>query len=220
MSSPLLNVKARDLIPKQQPTSIGFKRHTDCHERMMVKFPDMAIFHSIYELYYAALLEGNPLISAYVPQPYLLQIGRKRYKPDFFLIDKGKKQVVELKPKGIFDDRKRKSLELFFYRLGIEFKVIANEEVMTQSRLAENWLTIIAQLTCTYHLETDRQEIEILEMLRLSPLVPLSKIIDPENRSQSKLKETALFRLLQRGLVRGNLDISPLDYQTEFSLCI
>ncbi|MFA0813335.1 hypothetical protein [Microbulbifer epialgicus] len=44
----------------------------------------------------------------------------------------GHRQVLEIKPKGIFDDSLRILLEQYFMLHNIEFKVISNESIFSQ----------------------------------------------------------------------------------------
>ena len=218
--SPAINVKAKALTPQQQPTSVGFKRHTDCYERMMVKHPHRSVFHSLAELYYAALLEADPLVTFYVPQPFLLRVNRKRYVPDFYVLKNERRQVIELKPRAEFDDQIRIPLESFFNERDMDFLVENNSDVMERSMEAENWLTILSALTSTSSASTEPEEQTILSNFYSVPRsLMLGEIIEPSDRIQSINREIGLFRLLHRGVITADLNNEPLDYSTKFSLC-
>lgn len=220
MNGKLYSVNTADMVPRQHKTSIGIKRSTDCYQRYMLKFNELAVFHSRAELYHAVLLEADPLVSNYVPQPFNLRLGSGQYVPDCFFIREGKRFVRELRPKAKYDERKLNSLKAYFERFNMTFEVISNESILCQERLAENWITIISHLYSTQSLTTDSQEIDLLSRFGHSITMCLSDILDPGNRLKYALEETALFRLLHRGLIKATLTESVLDYDTEFSLCI
>lgn len=215
-----LTVVASDLTPSQRSTSVGFRRQTDCYERYMVKFAgQIAIFHSLAELFHAALLEADPRVTHYIPQPYSLRVGGKPYCPDCFVLRDGQRYIIELKPRGEFDEQQRRSLEAFFERQGMIFQVLANEPFLEQAVLAQNWLMILGQLHTCRDVLTDAQEISLLDELSLYDSRRLGDLIDPGDRWGSLERETALFRLLHRGLVQADLSNAALDYPTEFSVC-
>lgn len=214
-----LSVRGSEMTPRQQHTTVGFKRSTDCYQRYMCKFTPLAVFHSRAELYHAALLEADPSVSFYVPQPFQLTIGRKRYVPDCYVTRGGRRIVIELKPRGEFDDTKRRALSTFFQRYNMTFEVLANEQVLDRCIEAENWLTILSMLNSTREFTTDRQEVDLLNRLGIQGSLSLGDIIDPGNRIRSLVNETALFRLLHRGLLKAQLDDAPLDYDTRFESC-
>lgn len=212
-------VKARDMTPRQHHTKAGFKRRTDCYERVMLKHPFRSVFHSRAELYYAALLEADPAVTSYVPQPFSLAVSGRAYIPDCYVLRNGQRVVVELKPRGEFDDALRVPLEKFFEQYGMRFQVVANEFALEQHLVAENWLSIISALVQTESLDTHQTEIKQLDQFSIRENLRLGQLIDPCNRIGSLVEEAALFRLLHRGLVQADLGSAPLDYDTEFSLC-
>lgn len=219
MTRDQFRVRARTLIPAQQITSNGLKRSTNCYERYMLKFSgQLAIFHSLAELYHAVHLESEPSVTSYVPQPFVLWIGKFQYCPDCYVVRDGKRYVVELKPCAEFDEKKRRSLERYFHQNGMTFQVLANESYLEQSVLMQNWLTIISKLHTCGHIPTDRQEIALIDQLSLYESLPLGELIDPGDRLATMATEIALFKLLHRGIVRADLANAPLDYSTEFSL--
>jgi hypothetical protein len=122
-------MKKHKLIPIQQ-TKIAnrLKVGSNFYLQKFIKFPAVGIFHSQSELLFAALLEGNPSVDSFTPQPFLVWVKGKRYIPDFYYVKDNQSFVIELKPKGKFDEEKRKLCEELFLQHDMNFKVIANEE--------------------------------------------------------------------------------------------
>ncbi|MEE8058418.1 MAG: hypothetical protein V3T17_11375 [Pseudomonadales bacterium] len=214
-----LRVRARDLSPRQRHTRAGFKRSIDCYERCMLKHPARSVFHSRAELYHAALLESDPTVTSYVPQPFSLSISGKMYIPDCYVVQSGKRRVIELKPRGEFDDALHEPLAAYFSLQGMVFEVVPNEWALNRSMEAENWLQIISVLHTGQALDTDVDESQILIQFQRQPTLALGEILDPGDRLGSLSNEVALFRLLHRGVITSNLSDAPLDYSTEFKLC-
>lgn len=93
-----LRVGAADgsLIPNQQPTPLKLTKSADYYEQHCVKYPHRACFHSYSEFIHALLLEADSDVTAFVPQPYCLRIGRKLYTPDVYIVRKGRITVSGL----------------------------------------------------------------------------------------------------------------------------
>jgi len=216
----LPKIHCSDLQPRQRRTRPGFKRSTDCYERMMLKHPYRSVFHSRAELYFAALLEANPCVEHYVPQPFHLRISGKPYIPDCYRLYQGRKEIIELKPRGEFDDAITSALTAFFQHYDMHFLVISNEWALEQSMLAENWLMIIGQLITTQEMETHVEEEQVLDRLTWNEELSLGTLIDPGDRLGHLVTETALFRLLHRGKVHAKLADAPLDYNTLWSIAV
>lgn len=79
-------VNADTLEPHQQPTTRQFKIATDFYAQFMLKHPALSEFHSRAEHLFAGLLEGDPTVTSYVPQPFMLRVGKRRYKPDCYVV--------------------------------------------------------------------------------------------------------------------------------------
>ena len=215
-----MRVKAPDLIPRQRLDAKRLKRRTDWYERVMIKHPTRSLFHSLAELYHAALLEANADVISYVPQPYSLLIGSRRYIPDCFVFKNDERVVIELKPRGEMDSELEIPLQQFFKSKGMRFLVVPNEWALEQSLKAENWLTILSVLVFGNLYETADQESRLLDRFFLQPNLNLGDVIDPGNRLGCFYEELSLFRLIHQGHLAANLDSSPLDYDTEISLCM
>ncbi len=97
-------------IPKQIRTSIKLMTGTDYYEQKCLKYQEVGQFHSRAELYFAALLESNPNVLSYVPQPMRFRIGSTFYIPDFYVCSRSRETIYELKSRGKFDEKKKNSL--------------------------------------------------------------------------------------------------------------
>lgn len=203
------------LLPKQRITPISFQTHCDFRRQVMLKHPYLSDFHSYAEFLHAGLLEGNPDVTSYVPQPYLLYVSGQKYTPDCYVMANGNITVIELKPRGEFEDRLRTPLESYFRIKGIKFEVLSNESVLERELEALNWLTIVRVLNSAINIITDTAEYEVISTLQKFEKCTLSDIVDAGDREESYPNEVALFRLLHRGILKSDLDENVLSYNTE-----
>lgn len=216
-----MKIEIKNIFPaKQCDTSRDFSRSCDCYYQRFMKFPLIGVFHSHAELLHAALLEANHEVISFVPQPFKLHVNGKRYIPDCFIAYKNKHEVIELKPRGEFDDDKKIPLqERFKNEYGYEFKVISNESVFEEEVKANNWLFIIRTLSNVDEISTTNQEQDLLEKFFHKPKQQLGDVVKLNNRMNAYLDELALFRLIHK----GKLNISnekQLDLDTEVTSCI
>lgn len=219
---PLLarQVKSDTLVPCQQITASNFKTACDFRQQWMIKHPALSDFHSWAEHLYAGLLEGDPNVTSYIPQPYRLRIQQRRYTPDCYIVsDNQPRRVVDLKPKGEMADEKRIPLIHFFAQYSMQFEVVSNESVYERQIEAENWLEIVTILHQARDLSTTNAEQQVLESLYQKGGCFLGDLIDCGNREQTYLQEIGLFRLLHQGHLTAGLTTNHLDFDTEFSLC-
>lgn len=212
-------VHASLLIPQQQITSIGFQRKCDFYQQCLIKHHGRSDFHSRAEYLHAGLLEGNPNVLCFVPQPFKLTINGCRYTPDCYVVEGSIRKVLELKSKGIFDDAKRKPLEQFFSLKRMQFEVISNESIYEREIEAENWLEIVKTLYRARDWDTQQAEIFVLDFCNQYTECALGDIIDSGDRETSFSKELALLRLMHRGLLHADLSFVPMDYDTGIKLC-
>jgi hypothetical protein len=126
---------------KAVKTRLRFKIATDCYLQKFIKYPLVAECHSLEELLYMALLEFDPSVTSFTPQPIRLKINGRRYVPDCFFVREGEKYYVELKPRGEFNDSLKLPLEDYARRKNCKFDVVANETVFEQRVKALNALT-------------------------------------------------------------------------------
>ena len=212
-------VHTSSLVPQQQSTPISFQRKCDFYQQCFIKHPGRSDFHSRAEHLHAALLEGNPKVTCFVPQPFMTRLNGSRYKPDCYVLEDSMRKVQELKPKGIFDDAKRIPLEQFFSLNGMQFEVVSNESVFEHEIEAENWIDIVRTLYIAKELDTQNEEIFVLDYCNQYSGCAFGDIVDPGDREGTFYKELALLRLLHRGLLHADLTDLPLDYDTRITLC-
>ncbi len=98
-------VKNDSLEPAQIRTNIDFKTAINFYQRFLIKAPELCEFHSLAELYFAGLCEGDPHVIRYVIHPYRFWIGRRRYIPDIHVVrDDRRRQVFEIRENKAFDE--------------------------------------------------------------------------------------------------------------------
>ena len=213
-------VNAQSLEPRQHHANREFITSTNAFFAKMIKYPDVAEFHSEAEFLHAGLLEGNPDVLNYVPQPYRVRVNGERYTADCFVLYRnGQRKVLELKPNGKFSDHKKIPLEHFFFQYDYIFEVVSNEFIFQQRLLAENWIEIVKSLLLAKDLDTQRAENKLLSRLLIEKSCVLENIVEIDNREQSYFDEIALYRLLHRGKLKADLDIHILDYGTKIWRC-
>lgn len=212
------DVKAKNLIPHQQESAKNILRSADCYQQKFIKFPHIGIFHSYAELLHAALLEANSEVSAFVPQPFLLYVGNRRYPPDCYYTEQGLRIVVEIKPRGELKDELLIPVKKFFEHEGIIFKVISNEEIFSQEILAVNWLKIIRTLVSAANETTYKEEISLLNRLFEYQEIDVGDIVFIGDRIGQRKTEIALFRLAHKGKIKLDLSNSMLSFATKVSL--
>ncbi|MEX2576468.1 MAG: hypothetical protein WD382_07465 [Halofilum sp. (in: g-proteobacteria)] len=214
-------VQAEALAPHQQPTPRPLRTAVDFRQQWMRKHPYLSEFHSRAEHLHAALLEGDPAVLAYVPQPFRLRIGVRRYTPDCYITnDAARRRVVELKPDGHLPEELRIPLTHFFAEHGMVFEVVASETVFAREIEAENWVEIVRILHQSRELSAPEAEQEVRERLACADRCSLGDLIDPGDRERTYMSEVALFRLLHAGQVTAELTERPLDLDTEITACI
>ena len=214
------NVSSNSLLPIQQ-TSFASKilRSADSYQQRFIKFSDIGIFHSYSELLHASILESDPEISTFTPQPFSLLIkGRRRYVPDCYFVKSGKRYVVELKPLGQFDEELKIPLELFFDYNDIKFQVISNESVLEREVFALNWLNIVRTLINAKLEDTEAEEVRLWEKFLMEPQKTIGDIVSIGNRIDGRAREIAMFRLVHRGKLKIDFDNREIGLDTEVSL--
>lgn len=213
-------VTADTLVPCQQKTQPNFKTACDFRQQVMRKHPLLSDFHSLAEYLHAGLCEGDLAVIAYVPQPFQLRIRGKYYKPDCYVaMVNGLRRVLEIKPRGEFNDDKRIPLVHFFAQHNMVFEVISNESILERRIEAENWLTITKILNIAKTYDTIDEEDKLLQRFYQQPQCSLGDIVDSGERERTYRTEIALFRLLHHGHLQASLSQQWLDYDTVFSTC-
>ena len=213
-------VQADLLEPCQQQTAPNIKTSCDFYAQAMLKHPFLSEFHSLAEYLHAGLLEGDPTVSSYVPHPFRLRVRGRLYTPDCYVVSDGKpRRVLELRPGGEMPEELQSPLQHFFAQYGMIFEVISNETVLARETEAKNWLEIARILYLARDLSTTDAEQTVLETLYEKGPCTLGVLIDPGDRERTYPQEIALFRLMHRGHVVGELTTAALDYDTEVMLC-
>lgn len=214
------NVSSNSLLPIQQ-TSFASKilRSADSYQQRFIKFPEIGIFHSYSELLHASILESDPEVSTFTPQPFSLLIkGRRRYVPDCYYVKLGKRYVVELKPSGDFDEELKIPLELFFDYHDIKFDVTSNESVLEKEVFALNWLQIVRILINANLEDTNAEEVRLWEKFLIEPQKTIGDVVSTGNRIEGRAREIALFRLAHRGKLKFDFDNREIGLDTEVFL--
>ena len=215
-----IRIRGGSLRPSPVRTRLGLRRQADFYVQRMVKYHHRCEFHSLAELYHAALLEGDPTVNYYVPQPFALTVNGTPYVPDIYFIRNGVQHVGELKPRGEFKEALRQPLEAFFKHHGMTFVVIDNAAVFEREVAAQNWIVIIQNLLTLEHLQTQDAEWDIIEELQGGKSLAFSEFIDVGNRAATELREAAIYRLLHRAKITANLEQEFWGLETEVQLCI
>jgi hypothetical protein len=206
--------------PEQQnKTSMKLKVAADVYLQMFIKFNSIAIFHSYFELLYAALLESDPEVECFTPQPMKIMVKGKRYIPDFHYIKNNQSLIVELKPRGEFDDEKKSICEEIFASKDMQFIVVNNDYVKSEQIKAINWLQILkVNLSSTIE-NTKNQELKLMSDVACGKITCFGDVIDIGDRFSTKLEEISLYRLLYKHQLTANLDKELISYETGVSLC-
>lgn len=214
------SVTSDTLFPVQQVRYASkILRSADCYQQRFIKFAGIGIFHSYSEFLHASLLEADPDISTFTPQPLSLLIKGRRYVPDCYYVKSGKRYVVELKPLGEFNEELQIPLESFFDYHNIKFEVISNESILENEVLALNWLHIIRTLISAGLEDTEAEEIRLWEEFLLENHKTIGDIISIGNRINGRAREISLFRLIHRGKLKIDFSDREIRLDTEVFLC-
>lgn len=211
-------VRVDSLIPCQHRARRQFRIAADVRVQRMLKHPHVSEFHSLAEYLYAGLLEGTPSVTCYIPQPFALAVGKRRYTPDFYVVDGDQRRVLELKPRGEFAEALRGPLDAFFAAQGMRFEVVSNESVFSRVVEAQNWLEIVRALYLSRDLDTLAAETQVLALVEHDRSLTIGDVVDPGNREGTLNLEIALFRLLHRGCLKAPLSDRALDLDTRVTL--
>lgn len=212
-------VRADTLEPAQRPTPPAFRNQCDFWQQRLLKHPRRSEFHSRAEYLHAGLLEGDNDVISFVPQPFVLQVGRRRYTPDCFVVSRRGRRVVEIKPRGQLDATLRGPLSQYFEAQGMAFEVIANETIFERRQEAENWLEIVRRLVPVQDFDTAAVETSLWRGFERATLRTVGDVIDSGDRETTYSQEIALYRLLHKGILTADLNRKPLDYDMELWVC-
>jgi len=215
-----LRVKSRSgTAPAEQATEKWLRTDADTYYQVCLKYPRLALFHSYPEFLHACLLEADPQVTCFIPQPYRLQVGKKTYYPDCYLVRGGERLVREIHNPATFPEAKLLAVSEFFRRQGITFELIDNATVLAEEIRARNWLDIIQWLCSATGWDTARVEEDLYDRITAEPGVILHDLVKEADPMRGHMLRTALYRLLHQGRVRAGLDHAPLDVDTAFLPC-
>jgi hypothetical protein len=209
------DVRADSLVPVEQPSSLKILVQADTYQQRFLKYPRRGTFHSYAEYLHAILLESRPSVVNFVPQPFLLLVNNRRYTPDCYVIENGERRVIELKPRGEMAKPSPDIMTRFFALYGMQFEVIANEDILRQEGEARHWLRIIQALVVAerYQLDTRLLERDILTAC-MGGTCCVADVLVPGRRDQWQ-REIALYRLLHKHWLETDLKTRHLDYDSE-----
>ncbi|GAB1266563.1 hypothetical protein NBRC116493_35380 [Aurantivibrio infirmus] len=209
-------------VPRQHSTPRALRTKVDFYLQRCIKFPEVAAFHSRAELLHAALLESDPAVTSFIPQPLRFHLGSKIYVPDCYFVKNNQRVLREIKAPGqlqSFREKRLPLLESYCAFNQVKFELIVNDWVFEQEVLAENWLRIVRNLANAIDIATDNEEKTLYQKVGLNSGLSLGEIIDVGDREGSYREEIACFRLLHNGRLTADLTQHPLSYDTEFFLC-
>lgn len=215
----LAQVSADSLVPSQQPTPRGLMQQMDCYQQRFLKYPGLVVCHCYAEFVYYILLEMDPEVSSFVPQPFKLHIQgwRRPHIPDCYVVRKGQPQVVEVKAPGDMDAPWLKAVAAYLHWYDLPYSVICNDTVLAYEQEALNWLPVIQTLVVAEQagLETQALEYELLERAHTLAAPTVSDLLNPGLRLEQSEEGIALYRLIYHHKIDVDLKTTPLDWQTE-----
>lgn len=209
-------IKAKTLIPFEHATSLKLLKAADTYQQIFIKYPKCGIFHSYAELLHAAILESDPNVEAFIPQPFHFRVGSTPYIPDCYLVKNGHRIVRELRSNGTFPDDWKEALQEFLNQHKINFEVINNDEIYAKEIEALNWLQITQTLVSARGQDTSKLENDVRSEIASAGSLTLIEIISETDDFLQFSKLLTLYRLLHKGQVTANLSVDPLHYSTEF----
>lgn len=218
-AKPVRSGSGEILVPQQQRTSLSLLRRADTYQQRFLKYAGVAVCHSYSELLHLALCEGDSATESFVPQPFLLRVSGSYYVPDCYVVRKGERLVIELKPSGELDPELKRPLAAFFELNNMRFDVLANELILEREVEALNWLRIVRSLVMARAIDTAMLERTLLEKIWLHSNLCIGDLIDSGDRGANFANEIALFRLLHAGRIAADLKAAPLNYDVELTAC-
>lgn len=222
-SPPLLNNRHIGPINQQGKGSVSqgllmtpapAPRTKEAYWQRFLKYPRLSLFESRSELLHAALLEGDPAVSAFVPHPFRLRAAARGFSGCYLRRD-GIRVARVIAAHDALSDALQSSLREFFASHRMYFEVISEQAILTRETEARNWLYIVRRLIETNMLDTTARETLLLRRMRSYGEKTLVELIGNPIRTRD---EIALFRLLHRGALRARLDREPLNANTRLDL--
>lgn len=186
-----------------------------------LKYPGRGVFHSYAEYLHGILLDIDPDVTSFVPQPYTLRVARTRYIPDVFAVRAQQQQVIELKGKQGLAPVIEASARAFFADYGILFSVVSNNTVLAREQEALNWLPLLQVLIGAERngLDTQTMASTLLTRCRRFPGTTVEELLSPARRPTQYVEEVALYRLLVSHQLSADLVSAPLNYSSVLTAC-
>lgn len=200
--------------PHQQTTKIGFKKKCDFYQCGMLKYNGVADFHSYHELLHALLLESDPDVTRFVPQPFRLPWRQNGYVPDCYIARGSQRLIVEIKPEGKFPKERGEWVSRFCRPHGIDYLEITNEFLMAREVKARNWFWIVSYLRAWKDFDSTNQIKQLYEQLVDADAIELGSLIPYYKDKEQTLDLLALFRMAHRGQCELELNYSSLNPDT------
>lgn len=218
---PVARVTTDSLVPCQQHTSLRLMTRADVYLRHCLKYPERGVFHSYPEYLHGILLDVDPDVTSFVPQPYTLKIARTSYTPDVYVVRAGQQEVIELKGQRGLDPVIEASARAFFADYAIHFSVVANNTVLAREQEALNWLPLLQVVACADQTGLDTQSMTsaLLERCRRFPGTTVEELLSPARRPTQYVEEVALYRLLVTHQLSADVVSAPLNYSSVLTAC-
>lgn len=179
------------MVPNQRPISLGRKISLNLHQRWMPGHSaQVSRFESRAELYYAAILEADPEVKRYVPQPFDLRLnppvgGKNSYRPDFYVQKTdGSEHVYEVTTAQKAAGRPVQQATEILEKHGMTYELVLTEAIYARSIEAENWL-LICQYVSLFNADPSTEQVIDLIRSQFRPGITLS--IDELSRQFSNM---------------------------------
>lgn len=214
-------VTTDSLVPAQQRTSLRLATNADVYLRCCLKYPGRGVFHSYPEYLHGILLDVDPEVTSFVPQPYTLKIARTSYTPDVYVVRAGQQEVIELKGQRGLDPVIEASARAFFADYAIHFSVLSNNTVLAREQEALNWLPLLQVVICAEQngLDTETTASTLLTRCRRFPGTTVAELLSPARRPTQYVEEVALYRLLVTHQLSADVVSAPLNYSSVLIAC-
>ncbi len=186
--------------------------------QQMVKHAEcVSEFHSENELLYAGILESDPCVVRYVPQPFEIKIpGRdKPYVPDFYISYKnGSGIVAEVTTASHSKGRPKEFMQRRLKAERMEYSLVLTETIWDQETLARNWLFIVQLICSGSATDTSAQEKQIRKALQVEQRLSIFQLLDFLQSSPYHCVLTGLARMLHRNELIADFENSPIGLST------
>lgn len=210
-------------VPRQQICSMTQLKAEDTYQQTFIKCPERCVLRSYAKLLHAALLEADPSVISFIPQPYTLKLQGRDYQPAVYVLrSDGRRQVIDLRDGGEFDEGQKTILTAFFEKLGLEFTVLSNESVLKRQQEARNWLCIIRVMALAnrYAIDTSLAEHALWQHGLSIEGATVADFYNVGDQSPEEYEQNvAFFRLLHQHYLACDLTKEDLHPDLKVTLC-